>query len=88
MVKFYKRSPPEIMTNQEISSVLINMDESIAGLDQGIYELDQTFDNVMTVMDASKHSLDEQIRVLDTVIEVNLPGLSGAYKAPNIWINS
>ena len=84
--KFYKGTLTEITTNQEIISILFNLDQIIAGLDQSVYNLVKTYENIMVVMVASNHSLDEKPNVLDTAIEVNPPGLSGAYKAPNIWM--
>ena len=72
------------MSNQETISVLVNMDHTIAMLDQGVCDLVKTYDIVMNMMAASNNFLDEKIRIINTVIGNKPPGLAEAYESPDI----
>ena len=74
------------MTNQEVINVLVNIDHTIAIIYQGVYDLIQTYENVMFMMDTDNNSLDEKISVLNTVIGDKTPGLSEVYEPPDVWM--
>ena len=48
------------MTNQELISVLVSMDQTIALLDQGVCDLVQMYEDVTIMRAASNNSFDEK----------------------------
>ena len=84
--KNHNESRPDAMSNQEIISVLVNMDHNIALLDQGVCDLVKTYERIMKVMVASNDSLDEKISIINTVIGNKPPGLAETYESPDIWM--
>ena len=83
---FYAGAPPDLMTNQELISVLASMVRTIALLDQGVWDLVQTYDAIMIMMATSNNSFDEKISVINTIIGDKPPGLMEAYDSPEVWM--